>query len=126
MNWSTSWDNKLSNIDLTLSLIINDGDFPTEVDAVQVGDLAVHNNLKIKDKIWQVTHVPTLTRFNAVPAGLHKKFDLIDWCKKVQISNQDDWKELAKLDEYSYKERSEAKDRIMHFCQNTPVVEEWK
>jgi len=52
---------------------------------------------------------------------LHKKTDLIEWCKKVQSMLQDDWKELAKLDQTTYKERSEAKDRIMRLCQNTPI-----
>ena len=130
MNWSSEWQSstpKQLEADLAwhtikevkLSIIVKDGDFPTTVEAVQVGDLAVHKNL-CEDKDWQVTHVPTLTRFNVV-VGLHKKSDLIEWCKKVQGMLQDDWKELAKLDKTTYKERSEAKDRIMRLCQNTAI-----
>lgn len=112
---------------IKLHIIINEGEFPTPVEAIQVGDLAVHEDLKLKDKCWQVTHVPTLTRFNAVPAGLHKKADLIEWCKKVQAQLPECWKELAQLNETSYKERSGAKDMVMDLCQNTAVSgSEWK
>lgn len=103
-----------------LSIIIKDGDFPTTVEAIQVGDLAVHHNLR-KEGYWQVTHMPTLTRFNVVPNRLHKQTDLIEWCRKVQSQLPDDWKELAKLTHECYKDRSEAKDRIMYLCQGTEV-----
>lgn len=137
MNWSNEWpkpqirdlgaEDGMPAIDqsikaVKLSIIIRDGDFPTTVEAIQVGDLAVHRDLrKGTDKYWQVTHVPTLTRFNAIPNRLHKQTDLIEWCRKVQSQLQDDWKELAKLTHECYKERSEAKDRIMYLCQGTEV-----
>lgn len=129
MNWSNSWEPrelaaKILSGELkgvTLSLIINEGDFPTPVHAIQVGDLAVHEDLgKRTSSSWQVTHVPTLTRFNVLH-GLHRKSDLIEWCKTVQAQLSDDWKELALLTKDSYKERSDAKDRIMNLCQGTPV-----
>lgn len=128
MNWSNSWEplqiaqKVLSGElkDIKLSLIINDGDFPTQVGAIKVGDLAVHHNLR-KEGYWQVTHVPTLTRFNAVPNGLHKQSYLIEWCKKVQAQLEECWKELAMLNNLSYMNRSNAKDAIMNLCQNTEV-----
>ncbi len=131
MNWSNEWSTGIRDMgfeaglepiaqNIKLSLIINEGDFPTQVEAVQVGDLAVHCNLR-KEGYWQVTHVPTLTRFNVVPNGLHKQVDLIEWCKKVQAQLQECWKELAMLDQASYKERSNVKDRIMDLCQNMEV-----
>ncbi len=134
MNWSNEWKDALEIApkvlsgelkDIQLQLIINYGDFPTQVGAVKIGDLAVHKNLR-KD-CWQVTHIPTLTRFNAI-MGLHKQSDLIEWCKKVQASNQEDWKELAFLNKDNYADRSEAKDRIMYLCQNTPIGSdgEWR
>jgi len=122
MSWSSEWSNPVSG-SIMLSLIINDGDFPTQVEAVQVGDLAVHRNLR-KEGYWQVTHVPTMTRFNAVPNGLHKQSDLIEWCKKVQEQLSEDWKSLSSLTHDNYSDKSEAKDRIMNLCQNTEVDSE--
>ncbi len=119
MNWSSSW-----NKSVKLSLIINEGDFPTQVEAIQVGDLAVHKDLyplPQGNKWWQVTHVPTLTRFNVVSNGLHKQANLIEWCKKVQEQLKDDWKALAQLTPETYIERSIFKDRIMELCQRIPV-----
>lgn len=113
-------DQSIKPVKLSIIIIINPGDFPTPVHAIQVGDLAVHKNLR-KEGYWQVTHVPTLTRFNVVHGGLHRKSDLIEWCKTVQAQLADDWKELALLTKDSYKERSSAKDRIMNLCQGTPV-----
>lgn len=135
MNWSNEWpkpQNSLPFVEkidneyiwtklITLSLIINEGDFPTTIEAIQVGDLAVHCNLR-KEGYWQVTHVPTLTRFNAILNGLHKQADLIAWCKKVQSRLPEDWKELAQLTHECYKERSAAKDRIMYLCQGMEVT----
>lgn len=118
MNWSSEWGFVTPVI--TLYIVINDGDFPTQVEAIQVGDLAVHRNLR-NDKNWQVTHVPTLTRFNVVPAGLHKQSDLIEWCKKVQAQLPEDWKSLNELTSETYSGRSEAKDRIMQLCQGVPI-----
>lgn len=132
MNWSNEWLEKPAHqlkagedySKITLSIIVNPGDFPTTVEAIQIGDLAVHHDIKCKKEgFWQVTHVPTLTRFNVVPHGLHKQADLIQWCKNVQASFVEDWKELAKLDPSSYSMRSEAKDRIMVLCQGTKVGE---
>lgn len=138
MNWSNEWPKPqirdlgaeagMPAIDqsikaVKLSIIIKDGDFPTTVEAIQVGDLAVHKELRplLIGNSWQVTHVPTLTRFNAIPNRLYKKTDLIEWCRKVQSQLVDDWKELAKLTHECYKDRSEAKDRIMYLCQGTEV-----
>lgn len=120
MNWSSEWGFVTSVI--TISIVINDGDFPTQVEAIQVGDLAVHRNLRKYDSSeWQVTHVPTLARFNVVPAGLHKQSDLIEWCKKVQAKLPEDWKSLNELTSETYSGRSEAKDRVMQLCQGVPI-----
>lgn len=133
MNWSNKWPKiELSDIVkgptfdgyswqhlVSLTIPITD-DWPRTVEAVQVGDLAVHEDLRIPGKTWQVTHVPTMTRFNVV-VGLHKKDDLIEWCRRVQASNQDDWKELAQLTHVSYTVRSQAKDRIMDLCQREEI-----
>lgn len=136
MNWSSEWNKPVNNpefikridaefdiefgknVKLTIPI---ENDWPRTVEAIQIGDLAVHEDIKDRGLVWQVTHVLTLTRFNVVPAGLHKKADLIEWCKKVQASNIEDWKELAKMDHSCYKERSDAKDRIMYLCQGVAI-----
>lgn len=129
MNWSSEWSTNIGNVwkgdfdgnpTVTLSIPI-EGEWPRTVEAIQVGDLAVHEDLKFAEKQWQVTHVPTVTRFNVAPPGLYDKAALIEWCKKVQASNIEDWVELGKLDHSCYKERSASKDRIMNLCQNTPL-----
>lgn len=124
MNWSNEWNAAIlgGEVPIDLKIIVNPGDFPTPVEAIQVGDLAVHHDIKCKKEgFWQVTHVPTLTRFNVVPHGLHKQTDLIEWCRNVQASYLEDWKELASLTPDDYKSRTEAKDRIMVLCQGTKV-----
>jgi hypothetical protein len=128
MNWSSAWEIDVidcganTEIPITLKLIIKDGDFPTTVEAIQVGDLAVHDHIKSdKDGYWQVTHVPTNTRFNAVPDGLHEKAALIEWCKKVQGMDLEGWKALSELTADSYSIKIEAKDRIKAMCLETKI-----
>lgn len=128
MNWSSNWLQPLADATpdsyatVTLYIYRHDGEFPIPVEAIVVGDLAIHNHLSSnKEGFWQVTHVPTLTRFNVVPHGLHKKVDLIDWCKRVQSELIDDWKSIASLTPDNYKSRTDAKDRIMELCQRTLI-----
>lgn len=128
MNWSSDWVKPLTDAvpdsysTVTLHIVRHEGEFPTPIEAVRVGDLAVHSHLHShKEGFWQVTHVPTLARFNVVPHGLHKKVDLIDWCKRVQSELIDDWKSLKELTPDNYKSRTDAKDRIMEMCQRTEI-----
>lgn len=138
MNWSSEWNSGvppmwpeikplIDNIPdsynaITLSIITNEGDFPIQVQAIQVGDLAVHEHIKSDKKgSWQVTHVPTNTRFNAVPDGLHTKAALIEWCKLIQGELQDDWKQLASLTNETYSSKISAKDRVKELCLGTAV-----
>ena len=78
------------------------------VNAVQVGDLAVHAPIGWDDDYnWRITHVPTLTMFDkAVPVGWYAHTDeqLIQWCWKVQQSNWSYWAQLHEFNNTNYKE----------------------
>lgn len=77
------------------------------VDAIQVGDLAVHKALNAEeDYCWQVTHVPTLTMFDrAIPEGDWTQDQLIKWCWKVQL-NQPLFGPLSNYNNQTYRDIS--------------------
>lgn len=108
----------------TLTIPIDGEWIPRTVEAIVIGDLAVHEDLKV-DKFWQVTHVPTLTRFNAYREGLYKRSELIAWCRKVQEQRLVDWVILRSLTPKNYKTSDTvalmAKDRILRMCEGIEI-----
>lgn len=93
-----------------------------ELEAWQIGDLAVHEAFP-QHKIDRVTHVPTLTRFSTIPSGSWTTVELIDWCERV----------LRALTPLTYDtsciKTYEAKLRIMEWCLSVEVGESkggWK
>lgn len=88
----------------SVTLSIPNGWKNTEVKAIQVGDLAVHDAIEGHEDSWQVTHVPTVTEFdNAVPEAQCTQEQLLMWCWKVQQEKKDAWSILAKYDNNNYK-----------------------
>ena len=110
MNWSNQWESEwLSNPWLEVELEIGN----LKVPAWQVGDLVVHRFIDNEGKsedYWQVTHVPTLTRFDkAVPNNAayqlqrYSKEALLSWCHKVQLEHKDLWAQLRAFTPDNYK-----------------------
>lgn len=99
-----------------------------ELEAWQVGDLAVHEIFP-QHKIDRVTHVPTLTRFSsAIPSGNWPNVELIDWCERVQQAHEEDWAVLRALTPLTYDasciKTYEAKLRIREWCLSVEVGEQ--
>lgn len=135
MNWSTEWSKPVivgidyGKHELTTARvnIPIPGGWPVEKDLIIIGDLGIHEPINDKRYIpWQVTHLPTLSRFN-VFEHLHKQETLIAYCKKVQENLKDDWLMLAKLDNKLYETKDltpelvYAKDRIWKMCMEVEI-----
>lgn len=95
------------------------------INAALIGDLAVHTNITDYDE-WQITHVPTLVKFNAMTdTEGWSKDKLIKWCQKVQEQLPEDWTVLRGLTNETYKSNNwtiqTAKDRIFEMCKNVKV-----
>jgi hypothetical protein len=141
MNWSTEWNKEPDKIvdaikgeiyhKVTLSIPI-EGEWPRQVEAWQIGDLAVHVDLEHID-LYQVTHVPTMTdMWHAVP-DYTWSFDskcfksivrnkLLTWCKKVQEQHKDDWSVLRGFTRDNYKSIDEdVLMRIKNWCLSVEV-----
>lgn len=88
---------------VTLQIPTEGGWIIKTVQAIQVGDLAVHEPIGLDNYKWQVTHVPTLTMFDkAVPEGDWTQEQLLKWCWKVQ-ENTDLWQAICSYDNSNYK-----------------------
>jgi len=121
MGWSNSWGNlenspefikkvdeefdKQFGVYVDLSIPIKD-QWPRKVRAIQVGYLAVHEQLPNSGMAlykWQVTHVPTLTMFDrAIPDGDWTQEQLVKWCWKVQ-QETDLFQAICMFDNSNYK-----------------------
>lgn len=81
---------------MTLELMRKDG-WPVTISAMQVGDLAIHDDVNTPET-WMITHIPTLLSFNsALPDGNYVEEDLIKWCAIVQTNHRNGWDYLRKL-----------------------------
>jgi hypothetical protein len=72
---------------------------PWKVDALVIGDLALHPSRK-KPGHWSVTHVPTMMHVNkAIPRGIDQTDDkaLARWMRLVQEDLKKDWAALRKI-----------------------------
>jgi hypothetical protein len=132
MNWSTEWNKEPDKIvdaikgeiyhKVKLSIPI-EGEWPRQVEAWQIGDLAVHVDLIYCDQ-YSITHVPTLTTFESV---INWNWDesmeqLLIWCKKVQEQHQDDWVVLRGFTRDNYKSIDEdVLMRIRNWCLSVEV-----
>lgn len=67
-----------------------------EVEAMAVGDLALHKSRKDPNKN-SVTHIPTLTRVDAVPKEISSQRHYFDWMRNVQHGMQKDWLAMRKV-----------------------------
>lgn len=116
MNWKSEWKND----DVwtwpnprKVTLLIPIQNAKVEIEAWQVGDLAVHKFIDetggLDDDCYQITHVPTLTRFDkAVPWDTTLDWNiakqaLLSWCHKVQLEHQDLWAQLRAFRPDNYK-----------------------
>jgi hypothetical protein len=127
MNWQSEWQyiDKFSK-QVMLSIPIKDN-WPRQVEAWQVGDLAVHENImyhNIYGMKWQISHVPTLASFiKAVPLlEDHSKERLLSWCHRVQLKHRDLWAELRNYDSNNYQEISNSTlDKIRNWCLSVEI-----
>lgn len=117
-------------VPVTLKIPTEGGWIIKTVQAIQVGDLAVHESLN-KDKFnlgynladdkiykWQVTHVPTLTMFDkAIPEGDWTQEQLLKWCWKVQDTERIYFKELARFNNQNYQQiNPELLEKTCNYC----------
>lgn len=142
MIWSNDWNKEPNKIvdaikgeiyhKVILSIPI-EGEWPRQVEAWQVGDLAIHVDLEHVD-LYQVTHVPTMTdMWRAVPdyewsfnvactANNVVRDKLLTWCKKVQDQYKDDWIVLRSFTHDNYKSIDEdVLIRIKNWCLSVEV-----
>ena len=106
MAWGNEWKKPVIGESVELSIPIA-GQWPRKVRAIQVGNLAVHEQLPNSGMApykWQVTHVPTLTMFDrAIPDGDWSSNQLVKWCWKVQQSETDLFQAISKYDNSNFK-----------------------
>ena len=128
--WGTDpWANKpIQEVkEITLSLPLkNDDDKQIqtiEIEAYQIGDLAIH---KAANMNWRITHIPTKTRFDAALPELEEgrrytKQKLIQWAVKVQTELLGDWERLRTLTPDDYQRLTDSRQRIKDMCQSIEV-----
>ncbi len=128
MNWSNEWNKGVPPVWPTQkdyeTIVVNQtpsiwykhveltipikNQWPRKVRAIQVGSLAVHEQLLNSGMApykWQVTHVPTLSMFDrAIPDGDWTQEILVKWCWKVQQSYSEGWELLNSFDNSNYKD----------------------
>lgn len=137
MNWSNEWQNSpewiekinqeaeqfiASYKEVTLS-IPQDDNWPLQIKAQQIGDLAVHEPIPDVEGIWRrITHVPTLTMFDMALPDNCDGMNLLWWIAEVQKGELDAWNVLRELTPETYQDRSDrvmkAKDAIFNHCQS--------
>lgn len=113
------WDNKLC--DSTQPFTFNyDGKTHTE-EAFVIGDLAV---ICGQEPFW-ILHIHTKACFDkAIPNGNWKVEELIEWCKRVQESNQEAWFNLKLVNDHhdwSNNLNVRARGRILEWCRSVRV-----
>lgn len=104
----------------TLQIPVDDG-WPITLEAIVVGDLAVHK----QHEDSRVTHVPTLTKFQkAVPDSWDIITDeqLLNWCRKVQEDELNLWAIIRRYDNSNYHEIPEdVLDKLKGYCRGIAI-----
>lgn len=139
MNWGTEWIGGIDwgkEGDERTVITINIPPDHDLIEAIQVGDLAIHDDINDSEtSAWVITHVPTLSRFDrALPHTVYakgsnplcdnySKEQLIKWCKLVQDDCLDDWKLLR--EQWTHKTLTDkvrdAKLRLIQWCRSIEV-----
>lgn len=110
----------MNNITLTIKDIHG---WPiAQVEAIQVGDLALHKAIYGN----RITHVPTLAHITkGLPDGSRAKKDLLRWMAKVQENLKEDWVALAALTPLTYTEVNDnilaVKERVLNHCRSVAL-----
>lgn len=119
--------NPLDAKEITIEIPIKGAWGSNSVQAIQIGDLAVHKPIGWDDDYnWRVTHVPTLTMFDkAIPISAWVEYtdeQLIQWCWKVQQNDEHKWARLAEYNNSNYSEiDQEILNSVKEYCLSIKV-----